>query len=193
MEADSANPILIKKIMNDYLKKRLEEKIHGRERVEKKNYRIPKKSAKKIILEKIEKQNRGGEDTELLKWYKARQKQLTGRCMRCGAAYNHKDFKQAVAATAHLLAKRPTMFPSVATHPMNFLELGATCGCHDWYDNRASWAEIEADKIWPVVVERFLMVEPDIAPAERRRIPENLQKHAELPFLDKIGNGGEVV
>jgi len=131
--------------------------------------KISKKKAKAIADEKKE---RGGGDTQLQKWYKNRQAQLTGKCIRCGATYNHKHLPYAIAATAHILAKRENMFPSVSLHKDNFLELGSFCGCHNWYDNMASWEEIALDIIWPLVLERFRLFEPYIT--ERTRIPEVL-------------------
>lgn len=134
---------------------------------------IAKKSAKKIAEEKEEKKTRDADgDTQLQKWFKARQKQLTGNCMRCGTPYDHHNLKYAIAATAHILAKRDEQFPSVALHKDNFIELGTICGCHHWYDNFASWEEIALDKIWPLVLERFRLFEPYIT--ERTRIPEVL-------------------
>jgi hypothetical protein len=135
----------------------------------------PKKALKKVSDKKRKedaeaKEARGGEDTELQKWYKARQKQLCGKCLRCGTKYNHTNLKYAICATAHVLAKRPEMFPSVGLHPENFIELGAQCGCHNWYDNMASWEQIAISNIWPVVLEKFRLIEPHIK--ERSLIPE---------------------
>lgn len=131
---------------------------------------IAKKSAKKMKREAEEKKATNGDDTDLQKWFKERQKQLSGRCLRCGAKYNHTSLKYAIAATAHILAKRDNMFPSVALHPENFIELGAGCGCHTWFDLQASWEDIAASNIWPVVLEKFKIMEPFIK--ERYRIPE---------------------
>lgn len=133
---------------------------------------LAKKSAKKIKQEAQERELRNGEDTELVKWYKARQKELTGQCMRCGARYNHTILAYAIPATAHILAKRPEMFPSVALHKENFIELGAQCGCHHWYDNQATWEDIALSNIWPLVLEKFRLFEPYIK--ERGKIPEIL-------------------
>lgn len=131
---------------------------------------IPKQSSKKKAELSEARKQRGEEDTDLQKWYKARQKQLMGTCLRCGTKYNHTNLKYAICATAHVLAKRPEMFPSVALHSENFIELGAKCGCHNWYDNMASWEEIALSNIWPVVLEKFRLMEPHIK--ERSLIPE---------------------
>lgn len=166
--------------MSEYLQQRLRDKIFGKPPAEKKVYSIPKKSAKKIISEKLEKEKRGCEESMLQLWYKARQRQLTGRCVRCGATYNHTNLAYAIAATAHVLPKRQAMFPSVALHPDNYIELGAGCGCHHWYDNQASWEQVAADKIWPIVLEKFKMIEPKIL--ERSKIPEVLAQEIQPKF-----------
>jgi len=138
----------------------------------KKLYSIPKLSKKKAARDKADREERGGGDTELQKWYKGRQRFLTGECIKCKEKYNHRTLAFAIAATAHVLPKRKNMFPSVATHPCNFIELPASCGCHNWYDNKASWEEIKESSIWPIVLEKVIMMYPDIAEEERYRIPD---------------------
>lgn len=135
----------------------------------------PQKPLRKIGLKKQQEQKQekellNGDDTFLQKWYKERQKQLTGTCIRCGAHYDKNNLAYAIAATAHVLAKRDNMFPSVSLHPDNYIELGSFCGCHYWFDNFASWEEIALSKIWPVVLEKFLLFNDKIV--ERERIPE---------------------
>ncbi len=169
--------------MSEYLKRLQQIKLGNAPPKEEKKYVIPKVSAKKSAQIKAEKEERGENDTELQKWFKARQKQLTGQCMRCGERYDKKNLKYAIAATAHILEKREGKFPSVKYHPLNWLELGAGCGCHNFYDNFASWEEKLADpKIAPTLIERFIQIEPDIAPEERKNIPEVLRQYIKEPF-----------
>lgn len=138
---------------------------------EKKRYVIPKQSKKKIAELEANKALVGKDgDSDLQKWYKAIQSKLMGKCIRCGERYNARDLRYAIAATAHVLAKRSEMFPSVALHSENYIELGANCGCHNWYDNFASWEEIALSSIWPLVLEKFKIIEPFIK--ERNKIPE---------------------
>lgn len=148
----------------------------------KKQYSIPKMSAKKLAKEKAEKEALGGNDSELLAWYKKRQKQLEGQCARCGFVYDKKNLQYAIHAIAHILPK--AKFPSVATHPLNWVELPSACGCHNYMDNLASWEEIIADpKIGKIITERFSHVELCIAPEEKHRIPEALRPYiSQLPF-----------
>lgn len=156
----------------------------GRPLKEKKKTPIAKMSAKRLAKEAAEKEERGDNDTDLQKWYRQRQKQLVGECSRCGHKYDQKDFKQAVHATAHILPKREAGFPSVKTHPLNWIELSPWCGCHGWMDNNANWEEIIADpKIGGIITERFSHVELCIAPEEKHRIPEALRPYiSPLPF-----------
>ena len=162
--------------MSDYLKKRQQESLFGKPPKEDKKYTIPKVSKKRAAEIAAEKEARGNEDTHLQKWFKARQKHLIGACSRCGEKYNHKDFKEAIKATAHILPKRDNMFPSISLHPLNWIELGAYCGCHKWFDEYASWKQIVADpKIGKLIVERFIAIEPDIAEEERKHIPQVLK------------------
>ena len=56
--------------MSDYLKKRQQLILDGRPLPEKKKCTIPKKSEKRKRKEAQEKELRGGEDTDLVKWFK---------------------------------------------------------------------------------------------------------------------------
>jgi hypothetical protein len=77
------------------------------------------------------------------------------------------------AACAHILPKRKNFgFPSVATHDLNFLILGAGCGCHSKYDN--SWDDASKMKVWPIAVERFKLIYPNINPSEHKYLPDIL-------------------
>ncbi len=62
------------------------------------------------------------------------------------------------AASAHIFPK--SLFQSVATHPLNFLILGAGCGCHHEFDSSIDKAcEM---KVWPTSVLRFIKFEENI-------------------------------
>lgn len=106
-----------------------------------------------------------GKQADLVFWFADRIKERSGVCMECleviPAAY-------AFHSCAHLLPK--SLFPSVATHPMNYLELGAGCGHHNAWD--VSWLSASKMKVAKIAKERFKTFEHLIAPEERRRIPE---------------------
>lgn len=133
---------------------------------------IAKKSEKKIAEEKLEKEKLGGEDTELVKWYRARQKQLVGRCAETGLVVETKNFKYAVASICHLLPK--STCPSVATHPLNWIELNIDF--HFKFD-AMSWHEKEKLGCWPIIRDRLIMVYPDLDPAEHRFFPASVLQY----------------
>jgi hypothetical protein len=95
-------------------------------------------------------------------------------CENCGAPIAEKYFR---AASAHIIAK--ALFPSVSTHPLNFLALGSGCGCHSQWDSSIETAS--KMQCWSKGAGRFLQFEPYIT--ERHRtlylfkslitIPEN--------------------
>ncbi len=85
---------------------------------------------KQIMQAQPEKEN---DKKELDKWFDDIEQAffLNGAyCHECGAYISK---KYARAATAHIIPK--SIFKSVATHPNNFLILGAGCGCHHKWDN----------------------------------------------------------
>jgi len=56
-------------------------------------------------------------------WFIERRKELSGKCWHCGgstAKFDDFSFKSAIA---HILPKRGNVFPSVMTHPDNWIEL----------------------------------------------------------------------
>jgi hypothetical protein len=160
--------------MNEFMRKRMEFINAGRPLPEKKYSTINKvspKRAAKIAAEKVE---RGEDDTELVKWYKNRIKQLTGRCAECGNATETKVFKYAIASVCHLLAKRDTVCPSVKIHPLNWIEL---CPYHHDQLDKANWEEIETWGCYETIRDRLIMVYEDLAVEERRFFPEAVLKY----------------
>ena len=143
---------------------------------EKKKYSIPKKSAKKLKQEAEEKELQGGNPTELDIWFAERRKELKGKCDFCGGKtekFNNETYRFSIA---HLLAKREAMFPSVATHPANYLEL---CyygnSCHTNFDNSIiTWELLKDSKEWDLIVGKFKEIYPFIDQCERKNIPSIL-------------------
>ena len=161
----------------------------------KKVYQIPKKSAKKIAMEKqgqkieivkpkkagwfdednvfnVEKiENRIGELLE--KWFQDRHKEMTGICKNCGGKTQkgQKNYKNSIA---HILPK--AYFLSVSTHPDNFIEL---CfygeSCHTNMD--AKTLDLIDMNCFDEIVEKVTRMYPHIAPEERRRIPAILREY----------------
>jgi hypothetical protein len=142
---------------------------------EKKKYVIPKKSAKKIKQEAEEKELRGGDDTLLEKWFKARRKEMTGICQHCGGrSCRDQHFRSSIA---HILPKR--FFKSVATHPLNWIEL---CfwnkSCHTNLDNNV--LDITDLNCFDTVIERFIEMYPSIDRKERKYIPNALLQYLNI-------------
>ena len=140
--------------MNDYLKKRQHEKLYGKPPVEKKVYRIPPKSKKRAEQDRVEKERGTGKvatKLELDKWFDDIKNEHFGNvgcvCWECGAIV---PVQFARHATAHLLPKK--LFKSVATHPLNYLILGAGCGCHAKTDRVDKFIKME---VWPEAARRI--------------------------------------
>lgn len=146
-------------------------KNNGRPLAEKKSYTIPKvskKRAEKIAAEKIA---RAGDDTELQKFFKRAMKQMCGQCFWCGAKTETHVYEFAIFSICHILEKRETMCPSVATHPANWIEL---CPDHHTGFDKMNWQEREGLGFWMEVRDRLVQVYPDLAPAERRHFPDSV-------------------
>lgn len=146
---------------------------------QKKQYTIPKKSAKKIAKEKEEREQRGDDDTELVKWFKARIKySMVGRCAESGLKTETNIYRYAIMSCCHILEKRNC--PSVMDHPLNFIEL--IPDLHHKFDN-IGWEERETWVCYPIIKERIIMMYPDLAPEERRFLPPKLREEIENSFL----------
>lgn len=157
-------------MMNEYLQKRWQSKVTGASLSTKKEPKpIAKKSAKKIAQEKEQ-------DKGLNEWFEARRKEMTGRCAHCGGRTTRDDDKLFKHSIAHLLPKRANMFPSVATHPDNWLEL---CffgdSCHTNYDNNI--LDLTDLNCFNQAIEKFERIYPAIDKKERRNIPESLRQY----------------
>lgn len=136
---------------------------------------IARVSEKKKAMDAEEKKMRGG---DLENWFEERRKEMVGVCLFCGGKtekMSEETFKHSIA---HLLAKRKSMFPSVACHPDNWIEL---CfygnSCHTNFDSGIiTWEFLADSKEWEVIAEKFKRIYPHIPESERKNIPEQLQK-----------------
>lgn len=142
---------------------------------QKKVYKIAKKSAKRLKQEaegKIESKPKGGKVLE--RWFDERRKEMIGKCMHCGGASTKKNNDYWIFSIAHILPKR--LFKSVAAHPLNWIEL---CyfppSCHANFDN--NMLDITELSCFNTVIERFVAMYPDIAPKERKYIPDVLLQY----------------
>lgn len=92
--------------------------------------------------------------TELDRWFDcvAAIIKIYPYCCNCGEFITEKYYRH---ASAHIFPK--AHFPSIATHPSNYLILGAGCGCHSEFDS--SIENAAKMKIWKIAVERFRLFE----------------------------------
>lgn len=150
---------------------------------EKKVYKIPTKSAKRVEREKqqTEQVQEGIEMTkggaELQRWFEDRRKEMTGVCANCGGKSCKDSDKYFKFSIAHLLPK--AYFKSVATHPDNWIEL---CfwnnACHTNLDQNT--LDIIDLSCFDEVIQKFVKIYPSIAKEERRRIPKILLDYIEI-------------
>lgn len=76
------------------------------------------------------------------------------KCWNCGEYISKSDYRN---SSAHILFKK--IFPSVATHPLNFLVLGCRCGCHEKSHTIEFFKKMP---VWKLAVLRFTAFEKDI-------------------------------
>lgn len=137
---------------------------------------IPKISEKKKKEMAEERQARGGEDTQLQKWFKDKIRMSSGVCSECGCRVETHVFKYAAMTVAHLLPKRDNMCPSVKTHPLNFIIL---CPDHHHQFDNCNWEEKEKMSCWPIVRDRLMAVYLDLHIDEHRHFPVSVLDYME--------------
>lgn len=103
-------------------------------------------------------------------WFEEIKRREEPKCWETGDPIPAKYMR---AATAHILPKKDNIggFPSVATHPLNYLILSPLNGSHD---KTHTWSKFQEMKVWPLAVERFKKIYPYIALAERKYLPDCL-------------------
>jgi hypothetical protein len=163
--------------MSDYLINRRNQKLFGKAPDKKE----PKPIAK--ISQKKKKELAGEDKSDLDKWFEERRAEMTGVCLFCGSPtekHNDDTFKHSVA---HLLPKRQNMFPSIACHPDNWIELCFySNSCHTNFDTGIiTWEFLADSKEWEVIAAKFLKIYPYIPENEKRNIPEVLLRLVEPP------------
>lgn len=162
--------------MSDYLKQRQQWSQFGKPPKEKKIYHIPKVSKKKAA--EVQAQKELGKDGGLDAWFEARRKEMTGRCCLCGGKTEKDNDETYRRSIHHLLEKRKNMFPSVATHPDNFLEV---CfwgnACHSNLHNGTITMDLLHDsKEWHIIATKFKKIYPFILETEKKNIHHLLLK-----------------
>lgn len=140
----------------------------------KKIYHIPKMSKKK--QEQYKAQKESGTDSSLDKWFEERRKEMKGRCVICGGTTlkaNDQEYRRSIH---HLFDKKPTLFPSVSTHPDNWLEVcfyGNSCHTNI-HSKKITWELLLDSKEGEIIIEKFKKILPYIAQNEIKNIPQIL-------------------
>ena len=162
--------------MSNYLDERRAFIQAGRPLKEKKksflNKISPKRKAK--MAEQLANKGDGGLD----KWFEERRKEMTGKCCLCGGNSEKKNDDTYRRSIHHLLEKRPTMFPSVALHEDNWLEV---CfwnnACHtNIHNGTITWELLHDSSEWKIIVDKFKRIFPFIAENEKKNIHPLLLK-----------------
>lgn len=177
--------------LSEYQKSRLKFIEDGRPLAPKKSYSIPKVSKKrqeKIAAEKI---IRGEDSTELEKWYAGIMEREVAKCWETGEWIGKPDKQNLIddhpewsdeevevalkkaqfgwhGSIAHVLPKSD--YPSVATHPQNFMILKMWGGTHGQYD--ASWEKAAQMKVWAHACKIFNLLYPLLTAAEKAKLPD---------------------
>ncbi len=114
--------------------------------------------------------------TELDRWfaYVATIIKANPHCWNCGEFIPEQYYRH---ASAHIFPK--AHFLSVSVNPLNFLVLGAGCGCHSKFDSSIDKAANM--KVWGMAVNRFKSFENNIT---------ETHKYLDL-FKSKINDGGK--
>jgi hypothetical protein len=101
-------------------------------------------------------------------WFRDRREEMTGACLESGRHTSKYHDVYFVFSICHILPK--SLFPSVATHPENWIELHVDS--HTKFDS--SWDTASKMGCFAEAKRKFKLFEHLIAPEERRRIPEQL-------------------
>lgn len=137
--------------------------LMAKEAVPKPKKAIAKKSAKKILEEKEQKES--GTDGEMDKFFERNRKKMVGVC-QCGCSQksqkNDDTFYR--GSISHVFPKR--IFKSIATNDLNWVERAMFGGCHSVMDDTSMdrWVNF-AD--WEDIKERFHELAPLLTDDER--------------------------
>lgn len=164
--------------MSDYLQKRMQHILDSRPLKVKEKKPIAKKSAKRLAKEAEEKKATSieGREESLNEWFQRIEDKHWGKkenleytgcpCMECGKTIPRIYARH---ATAHLLPKK--LFKSVATNDLNYLILGAGCGCHDKTHRIDKLIQM---KIWPEAAKRINALLPLLPYDELKYVSQQL-------------------
>lgn len=123
------------------------------------------KPADDSIVEKSIKTKTGA--SELVLWYQKIMREEAPVCWECNKKINKNNPIEWHGSIAHILPK--SIFPSIKTHPYNYLILGMYC-CHGQYDS--NWQNASKMQVLHIAKIRFDEFKESISKSEYRRIPE---------------------
>ncbi len=148
------------------------EKLGNKKKVAARN-----KANKNALSRKLHIEQNKVDNKDLNQWFAGiERKHSNGKgayCMECGEWIPQMYMRH---ATAHLLPKKT--FDSVKTHELNYLILGAGCGCHTKTDRLDKFVSM---KIWPEAARRIKIMMPLLPFDELKYISSQL-----LAELDKV-------
>lgn len=152
--------------MSEYLNKRRQHILDGRPPAPQKKYVIPAVSKKRQKQQQEQKAASPAAGDELKAWYDARRIELTGTCQcGCGQPSQKDNDKYFRGSICHVFPK--SIFTSVKTHPVNFIERAVFGGCHNNLDERGM-------QYWPNMADfedikaRFFILEKLLTSAEKK-------------------------
>lgn len=147
----------------------------------------PKQGLRQVGVKRLEEQKEekaAGGDPEkkaLNKWFGVIEGEQKGNC-KCWECDRHIPDGFIRCATAHIFPKKA--FPSVATHPMNYLILSASC-CHDKSHKVESFKKMG---IWKEAVDRFLQFEHLLTKEEKAKKYYTLFREAAKESFPQLFN-----
>lgn len=123
------------------------------------------------------------QDVELQRWFIHRSKEMVGKCYECGEKSCKGDLRYWKFSVCHILAK--SLYPSVATHPLNFVEL-----CHFGQSHHANmdnngyeYVSQKMPRTWELIIERIKLMYPSIK--EKSKIPEIILQELKIKNHEK--------
>lgn len=131
-------------------------------------YKISKKSKKKLAQEAAEKELRSEKGTELQQWYAKIMQGESPICWETGERIDTNDLMGWHGSIAHILDKGN--FPSVQTHPQNYMILKMWGGTHGQYDS--SWENASKMRVWPYAVKIMNILYPLLTREEKAKLPD---------------------
>lgn len=153
-------------------------KYHQRMRTDNKKPKgyIPAQSEKKKAEITANKQARidNGGKTDQERWYEAIMQKEPGVCWETREKINKQDRFGWHGSVCHILAKK--QFPSVATHPLNYLILKMWGGTHD---KTHRWDTFSKMKVWKIALQRIKIMYPILGQEEKRKLPDFIRDQLE--------------